>query len=326
MVTSATSAAAREAGGAAADDLDWFRDRVTRLGDNISRVVVASEATVRFMLLGLLADGHILLQDTPGVGKTLLAKTLAQSMDGIFTRIQCTPDLLPSDITGTSVFNMQDGSFEFHRGPVFTNVLIADEINRTGPRTQSALLEAMAEGQVSADGTIYPLPRPFMVIATQNPVESYGVFPLPDSQLDRFLLSMSLDLPSETQEVEILSRVEHGLAATSPVVTATEVATMQEMVRNVEVALPVKQYLVNIARATRGHPQVAQGISPRGTVLLQRASQCWAALEGRSFMTPDDAKEVAPLVLRHRVDPRAGSGESAETIVREILQAVPVPV
>ena len=303
-----------------------FRTHLTALVDNIRQAVVVSEETVRCVVLGLLSQGHVLLEDTPSVGKTLLAKSLALSIQGRFSRIQCTPDLLPSDITGTSVFDMRDSRFEFKPGPVFSNILLADEINRTGPRTQSALLEAMAEFQVSADGETYPVPRPFMVIATQNNAEHYGVFPLPDSQLDRFLIRMSIGLPAESQEVEILSRAEHSAPSLSPVISAEDVISMQAAVREVNVALPVKQYLVHLARASREHPFVARGMSPRGTVLLQRAAQGWAAFEGRSYLTPEDIKRVAPLVLPHRIVSPTASDLSATEIVAEVLESTPVPL
>ena len=307
-------------------DQEAFQANLALLVGNISMTVVVAEETLRFVLLGLLTDGHILLEDTPGVGKTLLAKTLAQSIQGRFTRIQCTPDLLPTDITGSSVFNMQENRFEFRPGPVFTNVLVADEINRAGPRTQSALLEAMAEGQVSAEGERHGLGRPFLVIATQNATEHHGVFPLPDSQLDRFLVSMSLGLPSPTQELEILSRDEQGFSTVSPAVTTEDVLAMQEVVRQVKVTLHVREYLVNLCGASRDHPLVARGVSPRGTVLLQRASQCWAALEGRGYLLPDDVKRVAPRVLPHRILVRPGSSLSPTDIIHEILTTVPVPL
>ena len=303
-----------------------FQQSIAALTQNISRTVVASEQSVRIVLLGLVTRGHILLEDTPGVGKTLMAKALAHSIQGRFTRIQCTPDLLPSDITGTSVFNMQQSHFEFKPGPVFSNILLADEINRTGPRTQAALLEAMAEFQVSAYGEVYPLPRPFMVIATQNRSESHGIFPLPDSQLDRFLIRMSLGMPNPTQELEILSRAEHGLPQISPVVTTQNVLAMQEVVRQVNVAKPVKQYLVNVAQATRENTCALGGISPRGTVSLQSAVQGWAALDGRTYMVPEDVKQVAPLVLPHRMVVRTGSDANREDVVQQILETVPVPL
>ncbi len=306
-----------------------FQEKLQALVNSISRIVVVSEEKVRFVLLGLVSQGHILLEDTPGVGKTLLAKTLAQSIQGRFARIQCTPDLLPSDITGTSIFNMRENQFEFKPGPVFSNILVADEINRTGPRTQAALLESMAEFQVSADGEVFLLPRPFMVIATQNQSESHGVFPLPDSQLDRFLIRMSLGIPTQEQEIEILSRAEHGLQPASegsPAVTTQDILAMQAVVRQVNVALPVREYLVNLARATREHPAILRGVSPRGTVSLQQAAQGWAAFEGRDFLIPEDVKKVAPLVMPHRIAARSGTGTSAAEIVQEVLDAIPVPI
>ena len=270
------------------------------------------------------SDG--LLEGTPGVGKTLIAKTLAQSIKGTFARVQCTPDLLPSDITGTSIFNLQESRFEFRQGPVFSNILLADEINRANPRTQSALLEAMGEFQVSADGETYRLPRPFMVIGTQNKTESHGVFPLPDSQLDRFLIRMSIGTPEAHQEVEILSRAEHALPPIFPVMTAQDIVAMQDVVRQVNLSLPLKEYLVNLARASRGHSSVARGVSPRGTALLQRAAQAWAAFEDRDFVIPEDVKRVAPLVLAHRMVPNAVAGLSQSEVVRELLETVPVPL
>ena len=303
-----------------------FQELVAALVENIAKAVVISPESIRVVVLGLITQGHILLEDTPGVGKTLMAKTLANSIQGKFSRVQCTPDLLPSDITGTSIFNMQQSHFEFRPGPVFSNILIADEINRTGPRTQAALLEAMAEFQVSADGDIYPLPRPFLVIATQNMTESHGVFPLPDSQLDRFLIRMSLGIPSAEQEVEILSRTEHGMEQVSPVLTTKQIVAMQEVVKRVNVALPVKEYIVNIAQATRRHSSVSRGVSPRGTVLLQDAAQGWAAIEGREYLIPDDVKRVAKLVLPHRIEVYSGSDSAQREIVDEILNSVPVPV
>ena len=306
--------------------LQRFQKHLYALTENISRAVVLSEETIHFVLLGLVARGHILLEDTPGVGKTLVAKTLAQSIEGKFSRIQCTPDLLPTDITGTSVFSMREDRFEFKPGPVFANVLIADEINRAGPRTQSALLEAMDEFKVSSDGQTYPLPRPFILVATQNLFESHGVFPLPDSQRDRFLMRMSLGMPSEWQEIEILSRTEHGLAEVSPVVTTEDVAAMQDEAERVNVAPVLKEYLVRLARVSREHPMVARGVSPRGTVLLQRAAQAWAAFEGRTYVVPEDVKKVAPLVLPHRIVGRAASDMTGVQVVQEILDTVPVPL
>lgn len=326
MTTPTTVVQSEEGASPAKFDKQEFQKYSDALIANISSTVVVSEEVIRYVLLGLVAQGHILLEDTPGVGKTLMAKTLAQSIEGRFSRIQCTPDLLPSDITGTSIFNMQQSHFEFKPGPVFSNILIADEINRTGPRTQAALLEAMAEFQVSADGEIYLLPRPFMVIATQNMSESHGIFPLPDSQLDRFLIRMSLGLPSASQEIEILSRTEHGLEQVSTVLTTKDVIRMQQMVSQISTAMPVKEYLVNITQATREHPSVSRGVSPRGTVLLQHASQGWAAFEGRDYLIPEDVKNVAPMVLPHRIETHAGSDLTNNEIIAETLKSVPVPL
>ena len=303
-----------------------FQVHLRALVENISSVVVAPEQTIRFLLLSLMSEGHVLIEDTPGVGKTLIAKTLAQSIKGTFARVQCTPDLLPSDITGTSIFNLQESRFEFRQGPAFSNILLADEINRANPRTQAALLEAMGEFQVSADGVTYRLPRPFMVIGTQNMTESHGVFPLPDSQLDRFFICMSMGIPAAGQEVQILSRAEYALPTISPVMTAEDVVGMQEVIRQVSLSLPLKEYLVKLARASREHSAVARGVSPRGTVLLQRAAQAWAAFEERDFVIPEDVKRVAPLVLAHRMVPNAVAGLSQGEFVRELLDTVPVPL
>ncbi len=303
-----------------------FHEGFSALEDNVAQVVVAPRRTIRFALLGLFARGHVLLEDLPGVGKTLLSKTIAQSVSGQFSRIQFTPDLLPTDITGGSIFDMRENRFEFVPGPIFANIVLADEVNRTGPRTQSALLEAMGEQQVTADGVVRPLPRPFMVIATQNTVESYGTFPLPNSQLDRFLVSMNMGLPTPDQEMEILSRSEHGIVEATPVLSADDVVGMQELVKEVQAAVPLKQYIVNLLGATREHPALAVGVSPRGGVALLRAAQGWAAFEGRDFVVPEDVKEVAPLVLGHRVLVDGGAGMPAGDAILEILDSVAVPV
>ena len=303
-----------------------FHERFAALASNIALVVVASERTIQSALLGLFAQGHVLLEDLPGVGKTLLSKTIAQSLAGRFSRIQFTPDLLPSDITGSSIFDLRQSRFEFVPGPIFANIVLVDEVNRTGPRTQSALLEAMGEYQVTADGVQHTLPRPFMVIATQNLVESHGTFPLPNSQLDRFLVSTSIGLPTPQQELEILSRSEHGLPEVAPVLSVDEVVEMQDTVRQVQVALPVRQYIVNLVGATREHPAVVVGVSPRGAVALLRAAQGWAAFGGRDFVVPEDVKEVAPMVLSHRAVVDGGAGMQPKEVVGELLDSVPVPL
>jgi MoxR-like ATPase len=303
-----------------------FLQQVQAVVDNVRQVVVASPDIVKMSLLGLLCQGHILLDDFPGVGKTLLAKALAQSLRADFKRIQFTPDLLPTDITGSSIYNPGEGNFKFIPGPIFANIVLADEINRSSPRTQSALLEAMGEGYVTFDGVARPLPRPFFVIATRNLAEMHGTFPLPQSQLDRFLLSFGIGYPNLEQEVEILERHEHGEVSLKPVLTADDIVAMQEEVFRVEVARPVKEYIANIAAETRKSAEIAIGVSPRGAVFLQRAAQARAAMEERNFVTPDDVKVVAPAVLRHRILPRSSAPDAMAKSVEAILQAVPVPL
>ena len=312
-----------------AEDPDpWqrFGDQFSGLVSNIRRVVVASETTIRYGLLALFSEGHVLVEDLPGVGKTLLAKTIARSIDAKFTRIQFTPDLLPSDITGASVYDLNSGRFEFMPGPLFANVVLADELNRAGPRTQSALLEAMGEHQISAAGTVHTLPRPFLVIATQNIAETHGTFPLPNSQLDRFAISTGLGFPDRAQEMDILDRSEKGLADVDTVLTTEEVLDMQATVRTVRVALPVKEYILNVLEGSRQHPAISLGASPRGGTFLQRAAQAWAAFSGRSFLIPEDVKGVSVQVLAHRVIPRSGEQMTAVDAIREVLGQVPVPV
>jgi len=254
-----------------------FSERFERLLSNVAAAVVAPERTIRLALLGLFAEGHVLVEDRPGVGKTMLAKAVAESIDGLFRRVQFRPDLLPFDITGASIFSPQSGKFEFVPGPIFCNVLLADELNRTNPRTQAAMLEAMTEYQVTADSHTYPLPRPFMVIATQNTLDSSGTFPLPDTELDRFLVRVSIGLPSAEDELEILRRSEHGQPRVEPVLRVDEVLDMQSFVRAVHVVAPVKEYIVRLAASVRANAAVRGGMSPRGTVLLMRAAQGWAA-------------------------------------------------
>ncbi|MBI4187768.1 MAG: AAA family ATPase [Chloroflexi bacterium] len=277
-------------------------------------------------LLGLLCQGHVLLDDFPGVGKTLLAKALAQSIQADFKRIQFTPDLLPTDITGSSIYYPASGDFKFVPGPIFANIVLADEINRSSPRTQSALLEAMGEGHVTFDGTAHPLPRPFFVIATRNLAEAHGTFPLPQSQLDRFLLSFGMGYPKLEEEVEILERNEHGESALTPVLTAVDILNMQKQVYLVNVARPVKEYIARIVAATRESDEIAIGVSPRGAVFLQRAAQARAAMEEREFVIPDDVKLVALPVLQHRILPRSSEPDSAGKCINDILQTVPVPL
>ena len=307
--------------------LEHFQQRFEQLVSNVASVVVTSPHNIHLALLGLFAQGHVLLEDLPGVGKTLLAKTIAASIDGEFSRIQFTSDLLPSDITGTSVFDMQHQTFEFVPGPIFANIVLADELNRAGPRTQSALLEAMAESQVSADGNVRLLPRPFMVIATQNLIETHGTFPLPNSQLDRFMVSMRLGLPTPEQEMEILQRSEHGLLQVSPLLTTADVVQMQDMVLGVKAAEPVRQYIVNLAAASRACGYLGVGVSPRGSAALLRASQGWAAFHGRTFVIPEDIQELAPQVWGQRVMFDHDDGiQSGQEAIGRLLQSVTVPL
>ena len=307
--------------------VEGFQERFNAIAANVASVVVTSESNIHLAILGLFAQGHVLLEDLPGVGKTLLAKTIAESIEGKFSRIQFTSDLLPTDITGTSVFDMQNQTFEFVPGPVFANVVVADELNRAGPRTQGALLEAMAEGQVTADGKQWELPKPFLIVATQNLVENHGTYPLPNSQLDRFMVSMSLGLPNLEQEVEILDRSERGATSVGPVATAEEVVKMQQTALSIEVSRPVKEYVVNLAAATRESAEIIAGVSPRGSAALVRACQAWAAIAGRDFTIPEDVQELAPHVWGHRLIARPDAEFADGTMaIADVLKSVPVPL
>ena len=297
---------------------------------NISRVIVGKHDSLQLLLVGLLAEGHVLLEDVPGVGKTLLAKALAKSIGGTFKRVQFTPDLLPSDVTGYNVYNQQAGQFQFQPGPVMTNVLLADEINRTIPRTQSSLLESMEERQVTIDGKTLPLPAPFFVIATQNPIELEGTFPLPEAQLDRFLLKVKLGYPSRDEEVAILQRFQDDepLAHIAAVVGPAELCALQAARRRIGVSDSLRQYIADLTRATREHAAVRYGASPRGALALMRATQALAGLRGRSHALPDDAKALAHCVLAHRVvlkDAERMRGTTVEHVLNQVLETTPVP-
>ncbi len=302
-----------------------------RVQDSIARVIVGKDAEIELLLVAFLCEGHVLLEDVPGIGKTTLAKALARSLACTFSRIQFTPDLLPSDITGTSIYNARTSEFEMRRGPIFSQIVLTDEINRSGPRTQSALLEAMEERQVTIDLETVALPRPFMVLATQNPVELEGTFPLPEAQLDRFLVKLALGYPSEDDERIIMRRFRDGspLADLQPVAQPDEILRAQAAVRTVHVSPPVESYILAIIGATRKHDAVELGASPRATLALLRTSQALAAMRGRSYVLPDDVKRMAVPTLAHRImlgtrTRLRGRGNSA--IITEIVESVPVPV
>ena len=302
-----------------------------RLRENIQRVIVGKDEQIELALVAVLCEGHILVEDVPGIGKTTLAKALAASLGCTFRRIQFTPDLLPSDVTGINYFNQKLQEWEFRAGPVFAQVVLADEINRATPRTQSALLEAMQERQVTVDGDTRPLPRPFLVLATQNPIELEGTFPLPEAQVDRFFIKLPIGYPTVDEENSILLRFERTdpLVGLSPVVATDELLEMQKQVREVRVEASVRGYVVAIARATREHAEVVLGASPRGTMALYHAAQAWAAIRGRAFVVPDDVKRLAPYVLTHRIliQPQVRlRGRKPEEVVAEIVDTVPVPV
>ncbi|MCC6603176.1 MAG: MoxR family ATPase [Anaerolineae bacterium] len=301
-----------------------------RIVENVEKVIVGKRSAVQLTVLGLLCQGHILIEDVPGVGKTVLAKSLSKSVGCKFQRIQFTPDMLPSDVTGVSVFNQKNREFEFRPGPIHAQIVLVDEINRATPKTQSALLEAMEEKQVTVDGTTYPLEKPFMVLATQNPIEYEGTFPLPEAQLDRFLLRIRLGYPSKEQEMAILDgqQYHHPIEAVEQVVSVDELKEVQTAVKEMYIDNLVKEYIVEIVRRTREHPDVYLGSSSRGALALYRLSQARAALFGRDYVLPDDVKALAGAALSHRiiVGPAARIKDiEPDAIVQDILDRVPVP-
>jgi MoxR-like ATPase len=311
------------------------RAAVLALRDEVGKVVVGQEGTLSGLVAALLVRGHVLLEGVPGVAKTLVVKTLARALDLEFARVQFTPDLMPSDVVGQVIFDAGTGEFSFREGPVFTNLLLADEINRTPPKTQAALLEAMEERQVSVDGNARPLPDPFVVVATQNPVEYEGTYPLPEAQLDRFLFKLQVAYPSAAQEVEVLARHDRGLdphdivgAGVRPVATAADLGAARAEVAALHVEPPILQYLVDIARATRVSPAVTLGVSPRGAAALLHAAKAWAWLAGRAYVTPDEVKAVAKPALRHRIQLRPEAeieGTTADLVLDGVLASVPAP-
>jgi MoxR-like ATPase len=306
------------------ESVTQFIDRVV---ENVETVIVGKHQQVEYLMVALLCQGHVLIEDVPGTGKTMLARATASSMGLSFKRLQCTPDLLPNDVTGVEIFNQKNTTFEFQPGPVFVNILLADEINRATPRTQAALLEAMQERQVSTGGETRALPAPFLVLATQNPIEYEGTFPLPEAQLDRFLIRMSLGYPAEADEIAILrsQRKQHPIETLGKVVDGSELLALRDTVTDVHVDETLEHYILSIVRATREHRDLALGASPRGSLALYKTAQALAALRDRDYVIPDDIKELAPLTLPHRLIPKPESqlrGRTALTIVQEIVETV----
>jgi MoxR-like ATPase len=311
-------------------DLAGVREVATAIERNMVAVVQGKPDAVRLALVTLLAEGHLLVEDVPGVGKTLLAKALARSIDCSVQRVQFTPDLLPSDVTGVTVYSPDTGHFEFRPGPVFANIVLGDEINRAGPKTQSALLEAMEERTVTVDGTTHELARPFLVVATQNPIELEGTYPLPEAQRDRFMVRLSIGYPDVEAELAVLRTHGGGdrLAALEPVADAEAVRRAVVAVRGVHVAEPVERYMVALCRATRSHPEVELGASPRASLALLRACRAWAAVAGRDYVVPDDVKTLAPHVIAHRLILRPDAqlvDRDPRAIVEDVLDGVPAP-
>ena len=303
---------------------------ISALQNNIANVIIGKNDSIELLVVCLLAGGHVLLEDVPGLGKTLLTRTLAQSIAGRFKRVQCTPDLLPSDVTGVSIFNEKTREFEFKPGPVFSNILLVDEINRTTPRTQSSLLEAMAEYQVSVDGKTFRLPEPYMVIATQNPIENHGTYPLPKAQLDRFLMRISMGYPSLADEVTIMKTQKENdpLLSLKAVINPQTINKLQTLTRKVHIETRVTTYIASIVQATRKHKSLSFGSSPRGSLALMRAAQAMSLLKGQEFVDPQIIKEIAKPVLAHRiaVKPQYMSTQNAESIIDEILASIEVPI
>lgn len=302
-----------------------------KVKESVGRVIVGKNDVVELAMVALLCEGHLLIEDVPGIGKTMLAKSIARSLGCSFRRIQCTPDLLPSDITGTYVYNQKNSDFEFRPGPIMAQMVLADEINRATPRTQSAMLEAMQERQVTAEGETKLLPRPFMLMATQNPIELEGTFPLPEAQLDRFLLKIRMGYPTVEDDRLILARFRQTdpLEELMPVVDSTELLQLQSETRKIQVTADVEDYIIHLVQATRTHPALQLGASPRAMLALYHASQALASLRGREFVIPDDVKYLTPFVLTHRIIPRMEShlrGQTAEQALSEVLASIAVPV
>ena len=312
------------------DQLAWFGDRYQAIASNIEQVIQGKRPSIELVVTSLVSEGHVLIEDVPGVGKTLLAKSLARSIDCSFQRIQFTPDLLPSDVTGVSVWDREQGTFTFRAGPIFANVLLGDEINRASPKTQAALLEAMEERQVTVDGETRILDAPFIVIATQNPIEHEGTYPLPEAQLDRFMMRVTMGYPDRAKELEMLQT--HGERSSfvdlKPVVHAEDVVAMSSIAREIHIADVLRNYLIDLAEATRNHPDILLGASPRATLFLQRASRAVAAAHGRDYVSPDDVKAILTSVLNHRliIRPEAQmNGVTVNDVLTQVVESVQVP-
>ena len=309
-------------------DIAFISENASKIKENIAKVIVGKDAVINLLLTALLADGHVLIEDMPGTGKTKLAKALAASLDADFNRIQFTPDLLPADITGLDIYNQKSGQFEFTKGPVFTNILLADEINRATPRTQSGLLECMEERQVTVDGQTHTLDEPFFLIATQNPVETAGTYPLPEAQLDRFMMQIKMGYPTVAEELQIINRyISHDpLEDLMPVCSKNDLFKMKEMVKEVFVHDSVKEYITHLVEATRKHPMLVLGVNPRGTLALLKCTQAYAAIMGRDYVTPDDVKALCTSVFSHRLlSYSTDRNTTVSRILSEILSSVEVP-
>jgi MoxR-like ATPase len=308
-----------------------IQEFVTHVTENVENVIIGKRPVIELLMVALLCEGHVLLEDVPGVGKTMLARAITASLGGKFKRVQCTPDLLPNDVTGVSVYNQKTGAFEFHPGPIFVNIMLVDEINRATPRTQSALLEAMQEQQVTVDGITYPLPRPFLVLATENPIEYEGTFPLPEAQLDRFLMRLTMGYPSQADEKLLLTHLqhEHPIIHLHSVEENSSLVELQRQVWDIHVDDTLHDYIVKLSAATRHHPELSLGASPRASLALFRAAQAYAAIKGRDHVIPDDIQYLAPSVLTHRLvlSPEAElRGRVTSSILQDVITQVPLEI